>query len=94
MMCTILVSAQVFENYSDTDIPYWKAKGGSDFLFPVQCDTVLNIFESTLRIALSKMVDEQSNEKYRYEYFSHVVNFSQPKVVEGLDEELGRMFLK
>jgi hypothetical protein len=40
------------------------------------------------------MVEDQSNEKYRYEYFSHEVNFSLPKVVEGLDEELGRMFLK
>lgn len=94
MMCVILVSAQSWENYSDTEIPYWKPKGGSDFSFPVQCDTVLNTLESALRIALSKMVEGQSNEKYRYEYFSHVVNFSQPKVVEGLDEELERMFLK
>jgi hypothetical protein len=40
-----------------------------------------------------KMVEAQSNEYSRYEYISHEFKFSDPIVVEGLGEELGKMCL-
>jgi hypothetical protein len=40
-----------------------------------------------------KMVEEQGNEYSRYEYISHEVKFSDPIVVDGLGEELGKMAL-
>jgi hypothetical protein len=93
MMISILVSAQYYENYSDSDKPYWKPKGGVDFSFPVDSDLVMWIYKEDLKVALMKMVEEQSNEYSLYEYISHEVKFGKPIVVEGLDIELGKMCL-
>jgi hypothetical protein len=88
MMCTIQVTAQYYENYSDTTTPYWKPKGGVDFHFPLDADVVLNIPPKMLVDALTKMVEERSNDYSRYEYLEHEVKFSNPIVVEGLLEQL------
>ena len=93
MMISILVSAQYYENYSDSKNPYWKPKGGADFSFPVDSDLVMWIYKEDLKIALMKMVEAQSNEYSLYEYISHEFKFSDPIVVEGLGEELGKMCL-
>jgi hypothetical protein len=93
MMINILVSAQYYENYSDTETPYWKPKGGADFSFPIDSDLVMYLYKEDLREALIKMVEEQSNEYSRYEYIDHEVKFSAPIVVEGLEKELDRMSL-
>jgi len=93
MMISILVSAQYYENYSDSKNPYWKPKGGVDFSFPVDSDLVMWIYKEDLKIALMKMVEDQSNEHSLYEYISHEVKFGKPIVVEGLGEELGKMSL-
>ena len=88
MMINILVSAQYYENYSDTTTPYWKPKGGVDFHFPLDADVALNIPPKMLVDALTKMVEERSNDYSRYEYLEHEVKFSSPIVVEGLHEQL------
>jgi len=31
-MAKLLITTQVYENYGDADNPYWKAKGGSDYV--------------------------------------------------------------
>jgi hypothetical protein len=93
MMISILVSAQYYENYSDSNIPYWKPKGGVDFNFPIDSEVALYTPDAILENALTKMVEEQSNEYSRYEYISHEVKFSEPIVVEGLGRELNRMFV-
>ena len=31
-MAKLLIQTQVFENYGDADKPYWKAKGGNDYV--------------------------------------------------------------
>jgi hypothetical protein len=92
MMISILVSAQYYENYSDSKNPYWKPKGGVDFSFPVDSDLVMWIYKEDLKIALMKMVEAQSNDYSRYEYISHEVKFGKPIVVEGLGKELEMMF--
>lgn len=88
MMCTIQVTAQYYENYSDTPIPYWKPKGGVDFHFPVDVDMVLALPKGMLENALIKMVDERSNEYSKYEYIDHEVKFTNPIIVEGLEEQI------
>ena len=93
MMISILVSAQYYENYSDSQTPYWKPKGGVDFSFPVDSDLVMYAGNGFLENVLTKMVEEQSNEHSRYEYIDHEVKFSSPIVVEGLGRELERMNL-
>ena len=93
MMCTIEVTAQYYENYSDTKKPYWKPKGGVEFHFPLDADVALYIPQDVLVEALTKMVDERSNSHSRFEYIDHEVKFSGPIVVEGLGRELERMHL-
>jgi hypothetical protein len=93
MMISILVSAQYYENYSDSKNPYWKPKGGADFSFPVDSDLAIYACKEDLKNALMKMVEEQGNEYSRYEYISHEFKFSDPIVVEGLGKELGKMAL-
>jgi hypothetical protein len=93
MMISILVSAQYYENYSDSKNPYWKPKGGADFSFPVDSDLAIYAYKEDLKNALMKMVEEQGNEYSLYEYISHEFKFSDPIVVEGLGEELGKMCL-
>jgi len=93
MMISILVSAQYYENYSDSKNPYWKPKGGADFSFPVDSDLAIYACKEDLKAALMKMVEDQGNEYSRYEYISHEFKFSDPIVVEGLGEELGKMCL-
>ena len=93
MMISILVSAQYYENYSDSKNPYWKPKGGADFSFPVDSDLAIYACKEDLKNALIKMVESQSNEYSLYEYISHEFKFSDPIVVEGLGEELGKMCL-
>jgi len=92
MMISILVSAQYYENYSDSKNPYWKPKGGADFSFPVDSDLAIYACKEDLKNTLMKMVEEQGNEYSRYEYISHEFKFSDPIVVEGLGKELGMMF--
>jgi len=92
MMISILVSAQYYENYSDSKNPYWKPKGGADFSFPVDSDLAIYACKEDLKAALMKMVEDQGNEYSRYEYISHEFKFSDPIVVEGLGKELGMMF--
>ena len=83
-MCTIQVTAQYYENYSDSNIPYWKPKGGVDFHFPLDADVALYVYNEDLVRAITKMVEEQSNEHCRYEYIDHEIKFSKPVVVDGL----------
>ena len=93
MMCTIQMPAQYYENYSDTSTPYWKPKGSVDFHFPLDADVALYVPKSELVEALTKMVEEQSNDYSLYEYLEHEVKFSSPIVVEGLGRELERMLI-
>ena len=93
MKCTIQVTAQYYENYSDTNTPHWKPKGGVDFHFPTDADMVLNIPRGIVENTLIKMVEEQSNEYSLYEYLEHEVKFSNPIVVEGLGRALERMLI-
>ncbi len=88
MNITVLVSAQYYENYSDTETPYWKPKGGVDFSFPVDADLLMYTPENQLVSALNRLVEAQGNGYARYEYLSHEVKFSEPTIVEGLDAEL------
>ena len=84
MICTIQVTAQYYENFSDSNIPYWKPKGGVDFHFPLDADVALYVYNEDLVRAITKMVEEQSNEHCRYEYIDHEIKFSKPVVVDGL----------
>ena len=91
MIINVLVSAQYYENYSEMgNSPYWKPKGGVDFIFPIDSGSLMYAPQGALESALGKLVEAQSNGYARYEYLSHEVKFGEPIVVEGLDWALER----
>ena len=79
MNCTINITAQYFENYSDTKTPYWKPKGGQEFKILIDSDTIM--YSDYLDEHLSKLISEQSNEHCKYEYIGHEVQFIEPIVL-------------
>jgi hypothetical protein len=58
MNINVLVSAQYYENYSDTATPYWKPKGGVDFSFPVDSDLLMYAPQGALEFALGRLVED------------------------------------
>ena len=95
MMINIQVTAQYYENYNTTSegAPYWKPKGGVDFLFPVESDLVTYAPLGMLEEALTQMVEAQSNSHCRYEYLEHEVKFGTPIIIEGLSTQLESMYM-
>jgi hypothetical protein len=75
MEVTIRITAQYYENYSDTDTPYWKPKGGHEFTIKADADTISYTYDSDLKEALSKMVADESDSHNKYEYIDHEVIF-------------------
>ena len=80
MNCTIKVTAQYFENYSDTKTPYWKPKGGQEFQIVIDSDVMM--YSKYLEEHLTKLVSEQSDEHNKYEYIDHEVQFIEPTVLD------------
>jgi len=73
-MATITITAQYYENYSDTNVPYWKPKGGQIFeIENIESDLV--IYCDDLTEVLTNLVAAQSNEHVKYEYREHNVDF-------------------
>ena len=73
-MATIRIYTQYYENYSDTNVPYWKPKGGQTFeIENIESDLV--IYCDDLKEVLTNLVAAQSNEHIKYEYREHEVDF-------------------
>jgi hypothetical protein len=66
-MSKLLITTQVYENYGDADQPYWKPKGGGDY--------VIKNFKDYNRVTETVMVVrgqiEQNNEYFR----EHVIGW-------------------
>jgi hypothetical protein len=75
MEVTIRITAQYYENYSDTDTPYWKPKGGHEFTIKADADTIFYAYDSDLKEILSNMVADESDFHNKYEYLDHEVKF-------------------
>lgn len=75
-MADIRITAQYYENYSDTDTPHWKPKGGQVFVIEeASMDMVMYTNKDVLIKVLTKLVENQSNEHFKYNYLEHEVDF-------------------
>ena len=76
-MATISISAQYYENYSDTENPYWKPKGEQVFLIEANFSADILIYTDTdeLKKQLEILVAEKSCEHFKYKYLSHHLTF-------------------
>lgn len=95
MTVTVRVLAQYWENYSDTDTPYWKPKMGHEFIFEnVDSDTVM--YAQDLEGALTELVAAESNSHEKFEYREHEVIFHEPTKIKAdkLEQAIIKQFDK
>ena len=75
-MVQIRILTQYLENYSDTDVPYWKKKGGYTFTIKdVNSDLVM--YSNNLSKILANLVETENNEHSKYKYIEHEVLFQE-----------------
>lgn len=58
-MSKLLITTQVYENYGSADHPYWKAKGGEDYVVPNFTD-----FNTVTEVVLSLRDQIESDTDY------------------------------
>jgi len=66
-MSKLLIQTQVYENYGDADQPYWKPKGGGDYV--IKNFRKFNAVTETVMAVRGQI--EQDNEFYR----EYIINF-------------------
>ncbi len=79
MNCRIIINSQYYQNYSDTETPYWKPKGGQEFQIIVNSDVLM--YSNNLVKHLTKIVSKQSDGQEKFEYKGHEVQFSDPTML-------------
>lgn len=86
MKVQVNITAQYFENYSDTNTPHWKPKGGADFSVMADDDAFLYCEEQCVEV-IKALLAERSNDGQRYEYRSHELQFHDTIVLSSLEFE-------
>ena len=97
MESKLIVTCQYYENYNVGpdgfgQVPYWKPKGGHTFSMPIDSDVVLYADTDELIQAIKNLVEKQNSIAEKFEYIEHELVFSEPTVVEGLMEELIKVY--
>ena len=73
-MATLRIFTQYYENYSDSQTPHWKPKGGQTFIIKdVEGDMVT--YCDDLKEVCSNLISAKCNEHVKYEYREHEVDF-------------------
>ena len=73
-MATLRIFTQYYENYSDTQTPHWKPKGGQTFIIKdIEGDML--IYCDNITAVCKNLVSAKCNEHAKYEYREHEVDF-------------------
>lgn len=93
----VLVHCQYYENYNVGpdgfgEVPYWKPKGGHTFQMPIDSDVVFYADTEVVVQAIKNMVEKQNSIAEKFEYREHEFVSVEPSVVNGLEEEIDRLY--
>ena len=93
----VLVHCQYYENYNVGpdgfgEVPYWKPKGGHTFEMPIDSDVVFYGDTQVVVQAIKNMVEKQNSIAEKFEYREHEFVSVEPSVVNGLEEEIDRLY--
>jgi hypothetical protein len=93
----VIVHCQYFENYNVGpdgfgETPYWKPKGGFDFVMPIDSDTMFYADTEVVVQAIKNLVEKQNTIGERFEYIDYEMVFSEPFVVKGLEQEITKVY--
>ena len=84
-MTKLIIHAQYYENYSDTNTPYWKPKGGHEFVINGFDPDDLFYDEENVVNAIKSLVAKQSTDYEKFEYISHELKFGTPTEIKLTD---------
>ena len=84
-MTKLTIQSQYYENYSDTKTPYWKPKGGHEFVINSFDADDLFYDEENVISAIKSLIANQSNEFEKFEYISHELIFGEPTEIKITD---------
>jgi hypothetical protein len=62
---------QYYENYSDTNTPYWKPKGGVTFVIAIDSDDMFYGEENVIKWFNEIVLPKHNNDFVKYEYVSN-----------------------
>ena len=74
------------------EVPHWKPKGGFEFVMPIESDTMFYADTDVVVQAIKNLVEKQNTIGDRFEYVDHEVLFQEPALVEGLEQEIDRLY--
>jgi hypothetical protein len=97
MKAKVIVHCQYFENYNVGpegfgEVPYWKPRGGFDFIMSIKSDTLFYADSEIVVLAIKNLVKKQNTVGDRFEYLDHEVVFEEPLVVKGLEQEIEKLY--
>ena len=73
-MATLRITTQYYENYSDSQTPHWKPKGGQTFIIKdIEGDMI--IYCDNLTEVCKNLISAKTNDHFKYEYINHEVDF-------------------
>ena len=72
----VLVHTQYFENYSDTDYPLWKEKGG--YTFQIEMDADIIFYAGSEDAIFTRLVERHNNTHCKFEYLNYEIQFEEP----------------
>lgn len=72
----VLVHTAIFENYSDTDYPLWKAKGG--YTFQIEMDADIIFYAGSEDAIFTRLVERHNNTHCKFEYLNYEIQFEEP----------------
>ena len=84
-MATLVLHTQYYQNYSDTNVPHWKPKGGHEFKIKGFDPDYLFYDEDAVLKTLTELVAKQSNDYEKFEYISHELKFGEPTEINIAD---------
>lgn len=78
------ITAQYQENYGDSTNPYWKMKGGTEFIIKgIEADPVMYAAPGEVEAALQSMLDAESNDLCKYTLINWEFIYAKPVVLDG-----------
>ena len=73
-MATLRITTQYYENYSDSQTPHWKPKGGQTFIIKdIEGDMIM--YCDNLTEVCKNLISAKTNDHFKYEYIDHEVDF-------------------
>jgi len=73
-MATLRITTQYYENYSDSQTPHWKPKGGQTFIIKdIEGDMIM--YCDNLTEVCKNLISAKTNDHVKYEYRDHEVDF-------------------